>query len=593
MQGKSDQVRHYAFPRLALVACLTLVPGLWTKALAFPSLVKHGEYLIERTQTSISPSFPGAALKRINQAETVELVRDELVAAASLTPQGAIVPYSAAEDRCAQILAQDASLLACSPNFVKYLAAIPNDPLFTRSWAFDEAAVVNLHAAQGWEIELGDPSVVVAVLDTGVDYNHPDLRENIWRNPWEIPNNALDDDGNGYVDDIYGISVDPKNPNPMDKLGHGTHVAGIIAARSGNSLGSVGVAPGVKILPVRFIDENLGTIFDLVKGMNYILDLKARGVNIVAINASFGAADFALPEFNAIKRARDAGILLIAAAGNESVNNDLVPSYPANYALENIISVAALNKYGKLSQFSNYGPTTVHISAPGEDILSSVPGGGYESFDGTSAAVPFVSGAIALLKSSEPSLDYQSLRSRVLEYASRISSLNGKIAGAGFLNLYAILAKVPPALVDFGSAAEQERGTQIELFAGDTQTGRRRVSKGHPVLIVMQRSNSPAVFSDVSVELSFAGHLCPISFGTSIGDELAILTTRLPSAWNNLRTTFTVRNGAGIVTSSDFVKFVELPRKTSLQKRKSKLRARSSRAISRICSEFVRNTRIA
>lgn len=581
----------------ALNACL----GLFTLSVmlcaadssAYPSLARNGEYLIERVQTSPQSPFLAARIQILETSAETELVFDSLVAAATSSPQGAIVAFSPAEDRCADIMLGDPGVVSCTPNFVKYLSQNFSDPLMSVSWPLNGKTLLDLHAAQAWQLERGSADVVVAVLDTGVDYTHPDLRNNIWTNNGEIPANGVDDDLNGFIDDVHGISVDPRDPDPMDNLGHGTHVAGIIAAQADNSLGSAGIAPGIKIMPVRFIDENLGTIFDLVKGMNYILAHKQRGVNIVAINASFGAIDFAYPEYHAIKRARDLGVLLVAAAGNESVNNDQVPSYPSNYPLDNIIAVAAVGQHGQLSQFSNYGTQTVHIAAPGEEILSTVPRAQYASFDGTSAATPFVTGAVALVKSYRPNLDYLALRSRVLDYASTLSTLQGLIEGARFLNLYSILSAESPQAIDPNSGLDLEHSTLVNLYAGDARNGNRKVQLGQNLLIVLERAAGQTDYSPVSVELSIGNRSCPAAFRTSVGDDLAVLTTALPSAWKNLRVVFSARNAAGSLTGKDHIRFYDRSGKGPNFTRRSTRRSKLSARLKRICREFVRNTRIA
>jgi len=264
------------------------------------------------------------------------------------------------------------------PNYIyKLQGTVPND-----FYNFDLWALKKIQAPQAWDIATGSNEVIVAVIDSGVDYTHEDLAQNMWVNTREIADNGIDDDGNGYVDDVYGIAPEYskivkniKISDPMDVNGHGTHVAGIIGAVGNNGKGVVGVNWNVKILSCMATDPLTGllNLDSILECYEYIASLKDRGENIKVINASYGGPNFSYHEFSAIQKLRERGILLVAAAGNYGKNNDVSPAYPCNYNLDNIICVASTDRNDNLSWFSNYGNSTVHVAAPGEEIYSTYP----------------------------------------------------------------------------------------------------------------------------------------------------------------------------------------------------------------------------
>lgn len=262
------------------------------------------------------------------------------------------------------------------PNYIKKRhSTIPND-----FYKFDLWGLQKIQAPSAWDIVKYSSEIIVAVIDTGVDYTHEDLAQNIWVNTREIPNNGIDDDGNGYIDDVYGIapgysdiSENIKINDPMDFDGHGTHIAGIIGAIGNNDKGVVGINWEIKILPCNALDPILEEFTEdaLLECYSYIADLKDRGGNIRVINASY-AGPYSYTEELAIQRLRSKGILFVTAAGNEAENNDITPQYPCNYNLDNIICVTSTDRNDNLSQFSNYG-NSVHVAAPGEEIYSTYP----------------------------------------------------------------------------------------------------------------------------------------------------------------------------------------------------------------------------
>lgn len=341
------------------------------------------------------------------------------------------------------------------------------DPLFGSQWGMKD-----IGATEAWKITRGHPEMVVAVIDTGVDYTHEDLLPNLWRNTQEIPGNGLDDDGNGYVDDIIGwdfVSNDNKPydlaMDPLDILfkggnpGHGTHCAGNVAARGENGKGIAGVAPHVKIMSLRFISEKgQGTTADAIKAIKYAVD---NGAKIMSNSwgsegedPNAGAENKALRD--AVQYAQDAGVLFVAAAGNGHKgvgydnDNDPAPAYPASYDHDIIISVAALNSKDELGSFSNWGAKSVDIGAPGVAVFSTVVGQGYSdvvidkfgfkaTWDGTSMATPHVAGAAALYWSANPTKTWQEVKAAILGSAKKINALSGKAVSEGKLNAEALM----------------------------------------------------------------------------------------------------------------------------------------------------------
>lgn len=285
---------------------------------------------------------------------------------------------------------------AVSLNYTRRLFRVPNDPLFSRQWGLyntGQTALIttgtvgaDINALNAWDSNTGSNDVVIAIIDTGVDYTHEDLWENMWTNPGEIPNNHIDDDGNGYSDDVYGYDFagDVGGSNDSDPMGidsHGTHVAGIIAAKGNNGIGVTGVCWEAKIMAVKAFRPTTPTPYiylsDEIEAFEYIVGMKTgHNVNIVAINCSYGGTNFSAPEKDAVEEAVNAGIIVCAAAGNggdDGVgdNNDQTPLYPASYDLSNIFSVAATDPNDQLAGFSNYGVNSVDIAAPGAEIKST------------------------------------------------------------------------------------------------------------------------------------------------------------------------------------------------------------------------------
>ena len=276
----------------------------------------------------------------------------------------------------------------------------------------------------------------MAVIDTGVDYTHPDLASNIWTNPGEIAGNGIDDDHNGFVDDVHGYDFVNNDGNPMDDNRHGTHVAGTIAAAGNNGLGVTGVNWSSSIMALKFLSSGgSGSTSDAIRAVNYATMMKTTyGVNVRLTSNSWGGGGYDQSLYNAIQSGGNAGILFVAAAGNSGTNNDASPFYPASYNLDSIIAVAATDDCDQLADFSCYGATSVDLAAPGVDIYSTVPGNAYASLSGTSMATPHVSGVVALACAVAPAASRAEVRQAVLGGADPLASLTGRVATGGRLN---------------------------------------------------------------------------------------------------------------------------------------------------------------
>ena len=354
-------------------------------------------------------------------------------------------------EQAARELSNDPAVAYAEPNYIYNDEAVSRDPQFTNKalWGMhgpSTGSPYGTQASTAWAANhTGSATVYVGVLDEGVMYTHPDLNGAVG-NPKERAGDGLDNDGNGKIDDTFGWDFLNNDKTVYDGVSddHGTHVAGTIAARS-NTQGVVGITWNTKIIPVKFMGSNGGTMANAVKGIDYLIDLKKKsGLNVVAINCSWGSSGFSQSLKDAIARARDADIFVVCAAGNENNNNDTRPSYPASYAItpssakpfDNVISVAALTKTGTRASFSNYGASSVDLAAPGASIVSTIPGSAaYASWNGTSMAAPHVAGAIALYKSTFPSASSSTVRSALLSKATVTPTLQNSVAGNKRLNV--------------------------------------------------------------------------------------------------------------------------------------------------------------
>ncbi|MCC7309018.1 MAG: S8 family serine peptidase [Acidobacteria bacterium] len=330
---------------------------------------------------------------------------------------------------------------AVQPNYYYHLLATPNDPSYGSLWG-----MAKISAPQAWDVATGSSSVVVADIDTGIKYDHPDLAANVWTNSGEIDGNGLDDDNNGFVDDFYGYDFFFNDSNPLDENGHGTHTAGTIGAAGNNGIGVVGVNWNVKIMAIKIYDnDGLGTTSAmLINAYNYVRMMKDRGMNIRVTNNSYGGCDEACGYDQATKDAIDAlgraGVLQVFAAGNDGLNIDTSPQYPAAYDSPWIISVANSTSSDVRNGSSNFGIVNVDLAAPGTSILSTINGGsGYGTLSGTSMATPHVAGAAALLAGYDPNLSTASLKATLLNTVDQLPAWNGVVKTGGRLNVSAAL----------------------------------------------------------------------------------------------------------------------------------------------------------
>ncbi|MCX6363152.1 MAG: S8 family peptidase [Actinobacteria bacterium] len=353
---------------------------------------------------------------------------------------------------------QDADVIAASLNYRRYAdGVIPNDPDFAELWGLYNSgqtggtAGADISAPDAWSTTTGSAGVVVADIDSGVAYDHPDLAANMWRNPGEIPANRIDDDHNGYVDDVYGIDPANKDTDPYDDDGHGTHTAGTAAAVGNNGIGVTGVAWHARIMALKYMDsEGSGYDSDAIKCIDYVVAEKLHhGVDVVAINASWGGAGSNSLLRSAINAAGAAGIVFCTSAGNGGADeigddNDATLHFPSSYSCANIIAVAAVDDNDVLADSSNYGAKSVDLAAPGVNILSTVPGDGYESWSGTSMATPYVTGAVALCAARFPSETMGQRVERIIGQVDPLPSLRGKMTTGGRLDLAAAVNGAAP-----------------------------------------------------------------------------------------------------------------------------------------------------
>ena len=375
-------------------------------------------------------------------------------------------PPGSDETAALKKLAADPAVLYAEPNYRwRKLDTLPNDPRFGELWGLRNTGQsggtpgADLSAPSAWDLSTGAATKVVAVLDTGLDYTHPDLAANVWINPAEIPADGLDNDGNGFVDDLRGwdFAGDGASPaegaqdsDPIDDDGHGTHVAGTIGAVGNNGIGVAGVAWTVRLMALRFLSPSGGWTSDAVAAYDYVATMKLRGVDIVAVNNSWGGGPFSQALLDAIEEARGLGILSVCASGNDGLNNDEVPHFPAGYDTPGVISVGASNRFEQVPVFSNFGVETVDLFAPGVAVLSTYPTyltssvgtPGYDVLNGTSMAAPHVSGAVALLAARFPGIGPAEARARLLYNVDARDGYAGRCLTRGRLNVRRALEDV-------------------------------------------------------------------------------------------------------------------------------------------------------
>lgn len=356
---------------------------------------------------------------------------------------------------------EDPRVEYAEPDYFVYADTVPNDPRFLEMWGLsnlgcsvctDGQQVANIDAIKAWDITTGSDDIVAVVLDTGTDLQHQDLAANAWVNPREIAGNNIDDDGNGFIDDVDGWNFFDGNNQTFKSVGedlHGTHVAGSIGAVGNNMKGVTGVAWHVKLMSLKFLGGPLGkgSTANAVRGIQYAIDMRRSGVNVRVINASWGGGGDSQALRDAIGAANDAGILFVCAAGNSGNNIDLIPEFPASYGVElpSVISVAAIDQNGFVPSFSNLGHGSVSLAAPGSQILSTYPGNDYRYLSGTSMSTPYVSGIAVLLWSKEQLLTPVQVKQRIVDTSEPLASLASQVARSGRASAYdALISRIAP-----------------------------------------------------------------------------------------------------------------------------------------------------
>lgn len=373
-------------------------------------------------------------------------------------------------DKAMEILKKNPHVISVEPDRVAHINVVPNDTRFAELWGMDQANDFDVNAPEAWNVFTGDPNFLIADFDTGIDYNHSDLANNVWTNPGEIPGNGIDDDGNGYIDDVHGYDAVNNDGDPMDDNNHGTHTAGTLGGEGNNANGVAGVNWHCKIVSIKvFNASGNGSDADILEGMQYLAQTGARVSNHSwGGGASQDGSNW--PSFYAACKALgEQGHLMVCSAGNSNNNNDVIngaANVPASFDLPNIISVAALTSAGARSSFSSYGLTTCDLAAPGSGVLSSIPGNGYAFFSGTSMAAPHVTGGAALLWAYHPGLNATDIKARILGNTKPVPAMAGLCVTGGMLNLAAIIVNGTPT-ADAGLDQTVEATSGMTSFSLD------------------------------------------------------------------------------------------------------------------------------
>jgi subtilisin family serine protease len=467
---------------------------------------------------------------------------DHVILPEGLPVQDAIALYMA-----------DPDVEIAEPNYIRRaFETIPNDQLFWEQWALRNpgefaagTTPADIKAIHAWDITQGSHDTVVAILDSGIYFDHVDLVENIWRNWGETSCvDNIDNDNNGFIDDCIGwdfttceeydqsgacITVKVPDNNATDVHGHGTHVAGIVGAHTNNGIGIAGVMWHVRLMPVKMLnDQGIGTTAESIAAINYVVLMSQRGADIKAINASYGGSGFSELEMLAIAAAGTEGILFNAAAGNDGENNDLSPVYPASYSCDmvsgaytcvsNVISVAATDQNDRKASFSNWGQDTVHLGAPGVYIISTIPENSFsanENFSmGTSQAAPHVTGVAGLVWNYYYYFNYSQVRGMILRYVDIVPELQRWVYTGGRLDAYGALSAL---LKPTDLALHVDSFTQITLTWTDNATGED--------YYMVERSTSGGPFEHI----------------TTLGPNTTTYTDSVPPLLDGTRYTYRVR----------------------------------------------------
>jgi subtilisin family serine protease len=430
-------------PRLLVVAALTAIifPGL---SEASPKRASAARCLVKVNRVAEangSKPFKFRSLKAGKKAP-VDIGVFDLYSAASIGEQTASTDASTMTSVCDQLKSEfPGVILAASPDFEVSVTAIPNDTNYSSLYG-----MTKISAPDAWDINTNAHDVVVGIIDTGIDLSHPDLSGNLWTNTGEIPANGIDDDGNGFIDDIHGYDFHNNDGDPTDDNGHGSHCAGTIGGKGNNGLGVAGVAWDVKMAGLKFLGSNgSGYLSNAIRAINY-----ANMMGFPITNNSWGGGGFSQVMHDAIQAAGTSGMLFVAAAGNSGYNADYSPMYPAGYTLSNIISVAATDSADELAYFSNYGANSVDVAAPGVGIYSTYKYGQYATLSGTSMATPHVAGMAAVILGANPQFSALQIKDSILNNTDYKSNLVGMVATKGRVNLFKSLVYGPVGSGDGG-----------------------------------------------------------------------------------------------------------------------------------------------
>lgn len=358
-----------------------------------------------------------------------------------------VVQTPLAVGKAIEMLYRNNNVQYAEPDYKVRAIAMPNDPNFSDLWGLNNTGQAfgipdaDIDAPEAWNIRTDASKVIVGVVDTGVDYTHADLIPNMWINPKEIPGNGIDDDGNGWVDDVHGIDTCNGDADPMDDHFHGTHVSGTIGAKGNNGIGVTGVAWKTNIMALKFLcSDGFGFVSGAIEVINYALVTKINNnYPRMILSNSWGGGEYSQALFDTITLAKGLGVLFIAAAGNEGMDTDNITVYPAGYKVDNVISVGASNSNDDPAFFSNYGCSSVDVFAPGEDILSTMPDNNYNYLSGTSMATPHISGMAAVIWSQNPGKNWRSVKSALMNSVDQPASMSRRSVSQGRANLFKAL----------------------------------------------------------------------------------------------------------------------------------------------------------
>ncbi|MBA2382230.1 MAG: S8 family serine peptidase, partial [Chloroflexi bacterium] len=461
------------------------------------------------------------------------------VRAFKLEPGLELVKTRMPVERAASLLRKQPNVAYVDLDCIVSLAQSPNDPRFSQQWGLANTGQIgpantnpssgtvgaDIDAKSAWDIRTDASAVTVADIDTGMQLNHPDLAANLWTNPGEIAADGIDNDANGYIDDIHGWNFVDDNAIPEDDHGHGTHTAGTIGAVGNNGIGVSGVAWNVKIMPLKvFSASGQAETSDIIAALEYAV---ANGARIS--NNSYGGPVYGQAEFDAFAAAAASGHLAIAAAGNSGQNNDTHPSYPAAYGLENVVSVAATDRTDALAYFSNFGTVYVHVAAPGFDILSTVPtsmySSGYAMASGTSMASPHVAGVAALVAAEHPTWTGAEIRDRILGTTRPVVGLVNKTWTGGVIDAGAALSLAPTNLpaVPLAPRLHLQAASDTGASSSDGVTKASTLTYD----VTFNRSVTGFALADLSVTPARSG--CALGALSGSGASWTVTVTGCPS----------------------------------------------------------------